>query len=163
MSNASGSRLSRAFASGSIGSDIIMPAILPGRGDGRQPSRPAPERGLPGPEGHLDKWSTTLDHLARDRRPAPLPAELHGSNLPAEPAATLGSVASPQRRPASADSGLVGPDHQLGPVARAELGQQPADVRLDRAHADLKIDHDLVVRAALRNQFQHLTLARRDV
>src|SRR5258708_7386158 len=56
------------------------------------------------------------------------------------------------------EPGLVGGDDQLGPVAQAELGEDPADVGLGGRRAHHQPAGDLGVGQALRHQPQHLAL-----
>ncbi len=56
-----------------------------------------------------------------------------------------------------------GIDGQLGAVVQVELGQQAADVRLDRLLADDQLVGDLAVAQSLRHLQQHLALALGDV
>ena len=51
---------------------------------------------------------------------------------------------------------LVGDHHQLGPVARRQLGEDPADVRLGGGRAEAQPAGDLGVGQALGDQRQHL-------
>src|SRR5262249_61748117 len=62
---------------------------------------------------------------------------------------------------AAADqAGLVGEDHRLDAVAQPELGQYPADVRFDRALAEVRPLGDLRIGQAAGDQREHLALAR---
>src|SRR5260370_22938784 len=63
----------------------------------------------------------------------------------------------PHARPDQA--GLVGQDDHLNPVAQAELGQDPADVRLDRRLGHVQRGGDLGVRLALGHRHDDLALA----
>ena len=56
--------------------------------------------------------------------------------------------------------GLVGSGHRLRAVAQAELGEDPADVGLDRLLADRQAGRDLGVRQAFGGQAEDLGLAR---
>src|SRR5712692_10584644 len=54
---------------------------------------------------------------------------------------------------------LVGEDHRLDPVAQAELGQYPADVRLDRALDEVQARRDLRIGQPARDQREYFALA----
>jgi hydrophobic/amphiphilic exporter-1 (mainly G- bacteria), HAE1 family len=55
-------------------------------------------------------------------------------------------------------AGLVPHDHELSPVPGVELGQQPADVRLDSPPAQVQMVLDLAVGQPARDEGEHLTL-----
>jgi EAL domain len=59
------------------------------------------------------------------------------------------------------EPGLVGCDHGLGAVVRADLREDSLHVRLDRLEAHVQRGRDLTVRQAARNEHQHLALTRR--
>ena len=56
------------------------------------------------------------------------------------------------------EASLIGEDHRLDPVAQAELGQDPADVGLDRAFAEIEPGGDAPVGQAARDEPEHLAL-----
>src|SRR5215472_12263533 len=58
----------------------------------------------------------------------------------------------------SREARLVGQDHKLHPVPRAELGEQVVYVRLDRGLGDDKLGGDLGVGQAPGDQGEHLAL-----
>ncbi len=55
---------------------------------------------------------------------------------------------------------LAGAGDGLEAIGRLQLGEEVVQVRLDRAHGDDQAPRDLGIRAALRQQEQHFTLAR---
>ena len=57
------------------------------------------------------------------------------------------------------EPGLVGGDDELGPVAQAELGQDPADMGLGGRRAHHQPAGDLGVGQTLRDEPQHLAWA----
>ena len=63
-----------------------------------------------------------------------------------------------RQEPGSDEAGLVGDHHELGPVAGAELHEQPADVGLHRGVAHEQLLRDLGVGATAGDGLEHLPL-----
>ena len=64
----------------------------------------------------------------------------------------------PLRGDGADQAGLVSHDHELRPVPGVELGEQPADVRLDRSPTQVQMVLDLPVGQSACDEGEHLTL-----